>query len=213
MLLLIFLRFNALGAAFYSAAPTSLWLVAASWFFAPALMNPFGFTLAGVKQDQQEWSAWLHSEDFDAFFYGQKAGTTTGELNQNNWFSWLNAEPTHLKLIHAIARLSIYGVITLLILQRVVYVPTIEVDALRWADGTLQAITVIALSALLLYAARVDSGLLRAVACYALIVLVLLAVLVLSNWSISATLWSLCLLLYALGKALLAALELALIVI
>ena len=82
MLLLVFHRFNALGDAFYVTAASSLWLVALSWFFAPALNNPFGFTLAGVLSDAQEWSQWLHSEAYDDFFYGQKLGATNGELNQ-----------------------------------------------------------------------------------------------------------------------------------
>ena len=82
-----------------------------------------------------------------------------------------------------------------------------------WADGSLQALTVVLLLTLLLYAARVDPGLLRAALCYALIVLGLLAMLLLSHWHVLNSLYALSLLLYALGKALLAALELALIAI
>ena len=77
VLLFVFARFNALGGTFYNMATFSMYLVAWSWFFAPAFNNPFGFTLSGIIEDQKEWSAWLHSEGFDDFFYGQKASAVT----------------------------------------------------------------------------------------------------------------------------------------
>ena len=213
VLLFIFERFNALGGAFYESATFSMYLVAISWFFAPAINNPFGFTLSGIKDDSAEWSAWLHSEGFDDYFYGQKAGASSGELNQNNWFSWLNREPTGLKLIHAIARIAIYGVIAILILAHAVFVPSVEVDALMGTNGTLQAVTIVLLAILLIYAARVDRGLLRAFFMYAIIILLFVATLVFSGWSVVDTIWLLVLASYTGTKALLAVLELILIVL
>lgn len=99
VLLLVTLRYNALGLKFYLSTTQSLWIVAGSWLIAPAVFNPSAFSLGEVQKDYAEWTAWLRSTAFEDFFFGQKAGArSTGDLAQNNWFSWLNvrARPAHL---------------------------------------------------------------------------------------------------------------------
>jgi hypothetical protein len=211
VLLLITARFNALGGDFYLKSTLALWVTAISWLLSPAIYNPFAFTLSGVKADLQEWTKWVHGEGFEDFFYGQKADSASGELNQNNWYSWLNAEPTGLKLCHSIAKLLIYGSITLLILRRVLYVPIIGVGSLSSAHGSLQVLAAASILLLMLYASRVDRGILRLLACYAFLIFILLSILLLSHWAVLDTMFSLSLCIYTLGKAACSLLELVLI--
>ena len=212
VLLLIFMRFNALGDTFYWKSALSLWIAAVSWLFAPAIYNPFAFTLAGVRADMREWTNWLHSEKFDDFFYGQKAEAMTGELNQNNWYSWMNVEPLGHRIIHSVARLFIYGTICLLILRRTIYMPSVSVGTLSSAHPMLEGVSALCLLGLILYASRVDRGIVRLLLCYFIILFVFIAALVLSHFDIVGAMWSLSLCLYTLGKASLAFLELCIIV-
>ena len=210
VLLLVTARFSALGHGFYVRSTVSLWLVACSWLLAPALYNPFAFTLTGLQADRTEWAAWLHSEAFEDWFFGQKAGSATGELNQNNWYSWLNAEPTHLKLLHAIARLFIYGTIAILALQRSVYSPVVEVDTIRIPSSQwwIELVEVVLFLCVALYASRLDRGVLRTMISYAILIFVILPFFVLDGWNVLDVLFLLVLCLYVIGKAASAALEL-----
>jgi len=211
LLLLVTWRFSALGSSFYVQATLSLWLSAFSWLFAPALNNPFAFTLSGLYQDRQEWAAWLYSEGFEDWFYGQKSGATLGELNQNNWYSWLNAEPFQLRLGHAVAKLAIYGTITLLMLQQLIYVPAISIYqfgsgiAIQW-----QVLGVLLVLLFLCYGARVEPGLLSAYLFYIGLVLLLLPLFIQAD-SIFDGVHAAVLVLYSFGKLLLALLELLLL--
>jgi len=210
VLLLITARFSALGNGFYFRSTVSLWLVACSWLLAPALNNPFAFTVTGLQADRAEWTAWLHSEAFEDWFFGQKAGLATGELNQNNWYSWLNAEPTHLKLLHAIARLFIYGTIAILAVMRSVYSPVVEVDAIRIQSSQwwIELVEVVLFLCVALYASRLDRGVLRTLLFYVILIFVILPFFVLDDWNLLDVLFLLALCLYVIGKAASAALEL-----
>ena len=93
---------------------------------APALYNPSAFSLERVRRDHAEWTAWLSSAAFEDVLFGQKAGAvSSGDLNHNNWYSWLNVEPPLLKLLHALFRLAIYGSIGIQIAKRIAYLPDI----------------------------------------------------------------------------------------
>jgi len=214
VLLLITARFSALGGAFYWQGTTSLWIVVLSWLLAPALNNPFAFTLAGIQEDQAEWTQWLHSPAFEDWYFGQKPGSVTGDLSQNNWYSWLNAEPMHLKLLHAIARLFIYGCIALLILSQTMFRPIEEVDSIRVyaSQWWLELLALVLFVALALYASRIDRGILRSCVCYALLVFVILAIFVLDHWNVIDVLFILALCIFVLGKAGVAVVELLVIV-
>ena len=75
-------------------------------------------------QDLKRWSQWLRSDAFEDWFYGQKASASTGDLSHNNWFSWLNAEPTLSKTLGSLWGLVLYGCISLAIALRIELVTT-----------------------------------------------------------------------------------------
>jgi hypothetical protein len=124
ILVLVVARYNTLGVTFFWNATLSLWIVMVAWLFAPTLYNPFAFDLASLKRDYIEWSEWVRSAKFEDFYFGQKAGQVgEGDFAHNSWWSWLNAEPFILRLLHSFFRLAVYGTVGLCIFQRIVTIP------------------------------------------------------------------------------------------
>ena len=210
VLLLIFKWYSALGNQFYINATQSLWLVVVGWLFAPALYNPFSFSLAEIRRDFREWTTFLRSTAFDDFHYGQKAGAVDGDLKQNNWYSWLNVEPTHLKLLHALFRLVIYYCLFYVILMRITYVPSLQVDQRTVEDRWAQAFAAVALVILFAAASRVEQAVLQLSLVYVVFGIVVASVLVQTPNVMAASI-PLFLALYCLGKTLGATLELLLL--
>merc|ERR1711871_56681 len=89
MLLLVTLQFSALGTEWYVKSCTALWLSAFSWFIGPALYNPLAFSYKDVLEDIRTWGHWIRSEKFQTWLLGQAASSDQGDLNHNNWYSWL----------------------------------------------------------------------------------------------------------------------------
>ena len=111
----------------YLTSISSLWVVAFSWLMAPALYNPFAFSLADLRKDYNEWAAFLRSARYENHFYGHKEGDRERpSLTNNNWFSWLNAEPWSYRLITSLVKLAIWGAIAASIARTITYLPNIN---------------------------------------------------------------------------------------
>ena len=212
VLLLVTLRYSALGAAWYVQSTLSPWIVCLSWLFAPAIYNPFSFTLNEVGKDFSEWMAWVRSTAFEDAVLGQQAGQVgVGDLKQNNWYSWINAEPIVLKLSHAIARLVIYGAIGISICRRMLdltafsslSVPTTEHIGLQQALSALMVLAIV-------LGARIKSAVLQMVAIYTLVGVVGATIWISTSDHVDALI-QLLLAIYTLGKAATAVLELCVI--
>ena len=71
-MLLITLRYSAMGQEWYNQSCVSLWLVTLSWFLGPGIYNPFAFSYSDLQEDMKLWSVWMRSDAFEDWFYGQK---------------------------------------------------------------------------------------------------------------------------------------------
>jgi len=96
-------------------------LVAFSWMMAPAIYNPFGFSLDALLEDWRQWSLWISSPDFLDNLYGQKSGARTGDFLNSNWFFWFNcfspARRLGTSLINLVMWLCLFFTILLQIIQ------------------------------------------------------------------------------------------------
>jgi len=209
-LVLVTMRYNTLGDTFYINATLSLWVIMFSWLFAPAIYNPFAFNLTAIKRDYTEWSEWVRSAKFESHFFGQEAGQVqAGDFSQNNWFSWLNAEPFVLKLLHASARFLIYGVIGVSIVQRIVYVPDFQRYEVSTGQHQLfQVLMALLMIGLIIAASRVKPAVLK-LALFYFVLFVGGAAVFVTEPDLVDTPFQLLLCLYCLGKAGAAMLELA----
>lgn len=209
VLILVTKRYSTLGATFYINATLSLWVIMISWLFAPAIYNPFSFQLSSVKEDYTEWSEWVRSAKFEDEYFGQKAGQVQeGDMSQNNWFSWLNAEPLLLKTCHAITRLLIYGCIGVSILNMIVYVPDVEKYVVPTAQHVhIQIALVISMMSFIVIASRLKPAVVKLGIFYFFLFVGGAAVFV-TEPNLVDTPFQLILCCYALGKATAALLEL-----
>ena len=164
VMLLITLRYSAMGQEWYNKSCLSLWIATFSWFLGPAIYNPFGFSYKEGRLDIERWSQWMRSGAFDDWFYGQKASASTGDLNHNNWFSWLNAEPTLAKTFMSVLNLFLYGTMSFSIGLRLQLITTTEQKhyLILHHEG-LQWFIIFCFLAFLLFAARVKRTVIRSI--------------------------------------------------
>ena len=94
-------------------------IVCLSWTLAPALYNPYGFSMSSLLADWRKWRRWLNTPSFDDWRLGQQKGKRTGDFKNTNWFFWLNCEPASLQLLYAIIRLALWGGIFASILMKI----------------------------------------------------------------------------------------------
>jgi len=212
VLLLVTSRFSSMGLAWYVNATGSLWVVVVGWLLAPVLYNPFAFSLTELRTDWPKWTTFLRSADFEDFYYGQKAGEATGSLMHNNWFCWLNVEPTSLKRMHAVFRLAIYGLIGLTITAQVMYLPGASgaKESRTIQYQYLQGLMLFALSAMFAYSARIKTRVVQLVL-FLLFLGTLVASVLIKASNLFDAAFQLLLALYCLGKAVAASLELCLL--
>lgn len=129
-------------------------------------------------------------------------------MSQNNWFSWLNAEPLLLKTCHAITRLLIYGCIGVSILNMIVYVPDVEKYVVPTAQHVhIQIALVISMMSFIVIASRLKPAVVKLGIFYFFLFVGGAAVFV-TEPNLVDTPFQLILCCYALGKATAALLEL-----
>ena len=208
VLLLVFLEFSALGSNFYIQSGLVLWLAALSWFLGPALYNPLAFSYKDVLNDITTWGHWLRSEAFQTWLFGQEASSEKGDLNHNNWYSWLNMEPTVLKVILAAYHSLLYGTLSIAITLRLQLIVSTETGSYKLPAEGLQWILILMLLAALLYAAKVKREAVISLVGFVFIALVGLLV---YRQGIFNILWKILLLAYIFCQALQGLLQLALV--
>jgi len=209
-MLLIMWRYSAMGGEFYFQSTISLWVATIAWLFGPAIYNPFAFTYKDIFSDLQGFSLWMRSEAFDDWFYGQQASASTGDLSHNNWFSWLNAEPTLAKTCMSLFNLVLYFTICGAIGLRLEIMTGNEPSHMISVHGEeWQNVLVVCLCILLFFAARTKFDVMASVVSFILIVILVLLV---YRVGPVAAFSQVLLFVYVAGKALLAFLQLCLVI-
>jgi len=202
------LHFSALGTEWYVKSCTALWLAAFSWFIGPALYNPLAFSYKDVLEDIRTWGHWIRSEKFQAWLLGQEASSDKGDLNHNNWYSWLNVEPTVLKLVLALYHFLLYATLGGAILLRMRLIEHTSTATYVLPSEGLQWILIILVLLALLYAAKVKREAIVSLVGFVVIMLVLILA---YHQGPVTILWLVALLAYSICQALHALLQIALV--
>jgi hypothetical protein len=117
-LIVLFLIYSALSLRDKIGLSLAPIIVCFSWLIAPALYNPYGFSMSSLLDDWRKWRNWLNTPAFDNWRLGQKENARSGDFNNSNWFFQLNAEPATLRLLDVLLRIALWGGATTSILLR-----------------------------------------------------------------------------------------------
>lgn len=175
VLIIIFFSFSTQAVSDRIGMSLAPLIVSLSWLLAPAIYNPFGFSMDAVHEDWRRWQLWISSNDFLDNFYGQKSGQRTGDFLNSNWFFWLNCFDGRRRLFNSLANFVMWACLFVAILFRVVdYDPTTQGAIHAQFD---QVIVLFLVALVLILIVELKRGILQVVIFFTITVLAIAALL------------------------------------